>query len=211
MARLQLSLYGQLLAEYNMSEERYTIGRLPENDIRIDQLAVSAHHALIINILNDSYLEDLNSTNGTYVNDRPVKKHALQHGDVITVGQHQLNFVDEDPPQDEFEKPLIITPSSYPREKLRAAPRQARLQALSGAMAGREMQLIKTLITLGRPDSQVAGITRRAEGFFIVHVDTSGANQFPLVNGISIGTQACRLINNDVIELARVKVAFFES
>ena len=82
MARLILSLDGQVLAEYNMNKERYTIGRLPDNDIRIDNPAVSGHHSLIINILNDSFLEDLNSTNGTYVNGKLIKKHALQHGDV---------------------------------------------------------------------------------------------------------------------------------
>ncbi len=82
MARLILSLDGQVLAEYNMSKERYTLGRLPDNDVRIDNAAVSGHHALIINILNDSFLEDLNSTNGTYVNGKLIKKHALQHGDV---------------------------------------------------------------------------------------------------------------------------------
>ena len=82
MARLVLSLDGQVMAEYNMNKERYTIGRLPDNDIRIDNPAVSGHHSLIINILNDSFLEDLNSTNGTYVNGKLIKKHALQHGDV---------------------------------------------------------------------------------------------------------------------------------
>ena len=96
MARLVLHLDGQVLAEYNMNKERYTIGRLPDNDIRIDNPAVSGHHALIINILNDSFLEDLNSTNGTYVNGKLIKKHALQHGDVITVGHHQLRFVDNE-------------------------------------------------------------------------------------------------------------------
>ena len=85
MARLVLSLDGQVMAEYNMNKERYTIGRLPDNDIRIDNPAVSGHHSLIINILNDSFLEDLNSTNGTYVNGKLIKKHALQHGDVMTV------------------------------------------------------------------------------------------------------------------------------
>ncbi len=82
MARLVLSLDSQVMAEYNMNKERYTIGRLPDNDIRIDNPAVSGHHSLIINILNDSFLEDLNSTNGTYVNGKLIKKHALQHGDV---------------------------------------------------------------------------------------------------------------------------------
>jgi pSer/pThr/pTyr-binding forkhead associated (FHA) protein len=92
MARLILSLDSQVLAEYNMSKERYTIGRLPDNDVRIDNPAVSGHHSLIINILNDSFLEDLNSTNGTYVNGKLIKKHALQHGDVITIGHHQLRM-----------------------------------------------------------------------------------------------------------------------
>src|SRR5512136_3294615 len=111
MARLVLSLDGQVLAEYNMSKERYTVGRLPDNDIRIDNSAVSGHHALVINILNDSFLEDLNSTNGTYVNGKLIKKHALQHDDVITVGHHTLRFVDGegDAPADEFEKTMVIS------------------------------------------------------------------------------------------------------
>ena len=111
MARLILTLEGQSLAEYNMSKERYTVGRLPDNDVRIDNAAVSGHHALIINILNDSFLEDLNSTNGTYVNGKLIKKHALQHGDVITVGHHQLRFVDsqvEGDGSDDFAKTLVI-------------------------------------------------------------------------------------------------------
>src|SRR5512137_381809 len=170
MARLVLHLDGQVLAEYNMSKERYTIGRLPDNDIRIDNAAVSGHHALVINILNDSFLEDLNSTNGTYVNGKLIKKHALQHGDVITVGHHQLRFVEDDEQQDEFQKTMVIQPSSRPVEQVRAATsstepaparesqpgaaavsKRARLQVLSGAFAGRELEINKALTTLGRP------------------------------------------------------------
>src|SRR5690606_14534279 len=122
MARLVLTLDGQVLAEYNMNKERYTVGRLPDNDIRIDNPAVSGHHSLIINILNDSFLEDLNSTNGTYVNGKLIKKHALQHGDVMTVGHHQLRFVeDDDAQQDEFEKTMVIQPSQRPVEKIQEA------------------------------------------------------------------------------------------
>jgi pSer/pThr/pTyr-binding forkhead associated (FHA) protein len=122
MARLMLSLDGSVLAEYNMNKERYTIGRLPDNDIRIDNPAVSGHHSLIINILNDSFLEDLNSTNGTYVNGKLIKKHAMQHGDVITVGHHQLRFVDSqdgEAEQDEFEKTMVITPSTQGEDRIR--------------------------------------------------------------------------------------------
>jgi pSer/pThr/pTyr-binding forkhead associated (FHA) protein len=234
MARLVLSLDSQVLAEYNMNKERYTIGRLPDNDIRIDNAAVSGHHSLIINILNDSFLEDLNSTNGTYVNGKLIKKHALQHGDVVTVGHHQLRFVEDDEAQDEFEKTMVIQPSSRPVEKLRAASeaaeeaspghsatgksrvlndaaalKKAKLQVLSGAFAGRELELNKALTTLGRPGVQVAAITRRAEGYFIVHVDSGKDNDYPLLNGNAIGAQATRLSDNDVIQLAGVKMGFF--
>jgi FHA domain-containing protein len=233
MARLVLSLDGQVMAEYNMNKERYTIGRLPDNDIRIDNAAVSGHHSLIINILNDSFLEDLNSTNGTYVNGKLIKKHALQHGDVITVGHHQLRFVEDDEQQDEFEKTMVIQPSSRPVEKLRAAAetidrtgatgrqraiaegtaalKKAKLQVLSGAFAGREVELTKALTTLGRPGVQVAAITRRADAYFIVHVDSGKEGDFPLLNGTPIGAQATKLNDNDVIQLAGVKMGFFVS
>ena len=115
MARLILSLGGQVLAEFNMTKERYTIGRLPDNDVRIDNPAVSGHHSLIINILNDSFLEDLSSTNGTYVNGKLIKKHALQHGDVVTIGHHQLRYVEtvaeEEEQDDEFARTMIIDSS----------------------------------------------------------------------------------------------------
>jgi len=236
MARLVLSLDGQVLAEYNMSKERYTVGRLPDNDIRIDNAAVSGHHALIINILNDSFLEDLNSTNGTYVNGKIVKKHAMQHGDVITVGHHALRFVDSeaDEPSDEFEKTIMISPREAanlrvpglaaaqaaavaPAAPAAGAPApftngvlpKARLQVLSGQFAGRELELVKTLTTLGRPGVQVAAITRRAEGYYIVHVESAREGDYPLVNGAAIGPQARRLHDNDVLQLAGVKMGFF--
>jgi pSer/pThr/pTyr-binding forkhead associated (FHA) protein len=257
MARLILSLDGQTLAEYNMTKERYTVGRLPDNDIRIDNAAVSGHHSLLINILNDSFLEDLNSTNGTYVNGKLIKKHALQHGDVITVGHHQLRYVDDQAqqaPEDEFEKTMVITPSGQMEKQVAqaarvaeaaasaaaaaAAPRPApsealksrrpfaptttqevddgppalplaKLQVLSGTFAGRELELVKTLTTLGRPGVQVAAITRRAEGYYIVHVESGKTEGFPHVNGMAIGAQARKLQDNDVIQLAGVKMGFF--
>jgi len=263
MARLILSLDGQTLAEYNMTKERYTVGRLPDNDIRIDNAAVSGHHSLLINILNDSFLEDLNSTNGTYVNGKLIKKHALQHGDVITVGHHQLRYVDDQAqqaPEDEFEKTMVIQPSGQMEKQVAqaarmadaaasaaaastparaaptpppaaAAPRRgfsptstqdvdesavpalplAKLQVLSGTFAGRELELVKALTTLGRPGVQVAAITRRAEGYYIVHVESGKTEGFPLVNGMAIGAQARKLQDNDVIQLAGVKMGFFLS
>ena len=276
MARLILSLDNQVLAEYNMSKERYTIGRLPDNDVRIDNPAVSGHHSLIINILNDSFLEDLNSTNGTYVNGKLIKKHALQHGDVITIGHHQLRFSDQqanDAEQDEFEKTMVIPAGHQSADQLAKAEKaadeaaransattslpdedvsvkldddeaaalsesakpkpkpvshaatatgidpssapsalpMAKLQVLSGAFAGRELELTKALTTLGRPGVQVAAITRRAEGYYIVHVESGEEGDYPLVNGQPIGAKARKLTDNDVVQLAGVKMGFFKS
>jgi len=133
MARLILSLGGQVMAEFNMTKERYTVGRLPDNDVRIDNPAVSGHHSLIINILNDSFLEDLSSTNGTYVNGKLIKKHALQHGDVVTVGHHQLRFVEtvaeEEEQDDEFARTMIIDSSQESVQK------QAEMASASAAEA----------------------------------------------------------------------------
>jgi pSer/pThr/pTyr-binding forkhead associated (FHA) protein len=234
MARLILSLDGSVLAEYNMSKERYTLGRLPDNDVRVDNAAVSGHHALIINILNDSFLEDLNSTNGTYVNGKLIKKHALQHGDVITIGHHHLRYVDsqvEGDEQDEFERTMVIGPGQVSEKRLRAATGgitsapaaaaqapaaahkpipTAKLQVLSGQFAGRELELTKALTTLGRPGIQVAAITRRADGYTLVHVESAKEGDYPLVNGEPTGQQARRLSDNDVITLAGVKMGFFE-
>ena len=87
----------------------------------------------------------------------------------------------------------------------------AKLQVLSGAFAGRELELTKALTTLGRPGVQVAAITRRAEGYFIVHVESSEQGDYPLVNGQPIGAQARKLNDNDVVQLAGVKMGFFKS
>jgi hypothetical protein len=193
------------MAEYNMNKERYTIGRLPDNDIRIDNAAVSGHHSLIINILNDSFLEDLNSTNGTYVNGKLIKKHALQHGDVITVGHHQLRFAEAA----EKAGPAISATGKSRALDGAAAVKKAKLQVLSGAFAGREVELSKALTTLGRPGIQVAAITRRAEAYYIVHVDSGKPDDYPLLNGTPIGAQATKLNDNDVIQLAGVKMGFF--
>jgi predicted component of type VI protein secretion system len=243
MSRLILSLDGQTMAEYTMNKERYTIGRLQDNDIRIDNPSVSGHHSLIINILNDSFLEDLNSTNGTYVNGKLIKKHAMQHGDIVTIGHHQLRYVEDDSAQDEFEKTMVIQPSARPVDMIRRAEsrvdaqnnargtatrptngldrraladsqlaiRKAKLQVLSGQFAGRELEIIKALTTLGRPGVQVAAITRRQDGYFLIHVESAKDQPLPMINGETIGATAHKLKDNDILELAGVKMGFFHT
>src|SRR4026207_257382 len=97
MAKLILSMDGQVLKEIPLSKERITIGRKAHNDVQIDNLAVSGEHAVIVSILNDSFMEDLGSTNGTLVNGNPVKKHFLQNNDVIELGKYKLKYIGEAP------------------------------------------------------------------------------------------------------------------
>ena len=91
MSKLIFSLDNAFLGDYPLDKERITIGRRPTNDIHIDNLAVSGEHAVVVTIGNDSFLEDLESSNGTLVNGQPIKKHVLQYGDVIEIGKYQLN------------------------------------------------------------------------------------------------------------------------
>ena len=228
MAKLVLSMNGVVQGEYELNQERLTIGRKPDNDIPIDNLAVSGKHALVITILDDSFLEDLGSTNGSYVNGKLVKKHALKDGDVIAIGKHELKYVNEHATadDDDFEKTMIIKPGSasaavaaaQAAEKAveSAAPAAAappagggmplgRLTVLNGPIARKELELTKALITLGKPGTQVAVISRRPQGHFLTHIE---GNNFPLVNSEQIGAKAYQLKDSDLIELAGIKMEF---
>ena len=253
MAKLILSMETTMLKEFPLTKERTTIGRKPHNDIQIDNLAISGEHAVVISILNDSFLEDLGSTNGTFVNGQSVKKHFLQNGDTIELGKYRLKFVSEVPQQTsnaDFEKTMILRPgaahkpatepaavasaapasgavpaaaSATPAAHMSTSPGMApqpsaaplagapalplgAIQLLSGGNAGKEMELTKTLTTLGKPGVQVAVIARRPHGYFITHVE--GAS-FPVVNGKALDAQAHQLADHDVIELAGIKMEFF--
>jgi pSer/pThr/pTyr-binding forkhead associated (FHA) protein len=137
MAKLILSMDGLVLKEIPLAKERTTIGRKPHNDIQIDNLAVSGEHGVIVTILNDSFLEDLGSTNGTVVNGNAIKKHFLQNNDVIELGKYKLKFVAEaaaaagGAEKADFEKTMVLRPSA-----MKAAAEQARAMAAASAAAG---------------------------------------------------------------------------
>ncbi len=242
MAKLILSMDNLVLKEVSLTKERTTIGRKPHNDIPIDNLAISGEHAVVITILNDSFLEDAGSTNGTFVNGQPVKKHFLQNGDTIELGKYRLKYVSEAQQQvaaTDFERTMILRPgttvkpvaaiSDEPPAQSNPAPAPApvahaatippsstpataqpipvgAIQILTGANAGKSMELTKSLTTLGKPGVQVAVIARRPLGYFITHVE--GTN-FPIVNGTPLDAQPRKLNDHDVVELAGTKMEFF--
>src|SRR5512138_1795200 len=148
MAKLILSMDGLVLKEIPLTKERTTIGRKPHNDIQIDNLAVSGEHAVIVTILNDSFLEDLGSTNGTVVNGNAIKKHFLQNNDVIELGKYKLKFVGEAAAapageKADFEKTMVLRPSA-----MKAAAEQAKAMAAAGSGAA--------------PAGQAAAVAQRA-------------------------------------------------
>lgn len=271
-AKIILSMDGAVIKEYPLNKERMTIGRKGHNDIAIDNLAVSGEHAAIVTILHDSFLEDLDSTNGLEVNGTPTKKHFLQNNDVIGIGKYKLKYISDQVSQTtpaDFEKTMVLrgpvkppatgvnkpaeapglmpqtgkpaaakeiektgkfeavkpaapvapvqnaaaaTPSTVApapnisTEQTGAAQRPAVVQVLTGPNAGKELELVKNLTTLGKPGLQVAVLTKRPQGYFITHVE--GEN-FPLVNGKALTSQAHQLNEHDVIELAGIKMEFY--
>lgn len=236
MAKLVMSINGEVKSEYPLNKKRIKIGRKASNDIRLDNLGVSGNHALIVTILEDSFLEDLGSTNGSYVNGKLIKKHALKDGDIIAIGKHELKYVVEPSKtgEDEFERTMVIKPGtsgaavttaqvSQPTEKtdgdntstydentkITKVMPLAQLTVLDGPIIGKTLKLTKALITLGKPGTQVAVISRRPNGYFLTHIDSDGdGKRYPLVNGQPIGPDVYSLKQNDVIELAGVNIRF---
>ncbi len=236
MAKLVLSFSGDVVREYDLDQETITIGRKADNDIHIDNLAVSGNHAKILTILNDSFIEDLGSTNGTFIGGEKITKRTLHNGDVITIGKHELKYINAaaDTGEGEFEKTMIIRPDAdgMPEqaesdEKLEKSigkiasdlaqagaagsegPGAASLKLLSGTNKGKELKLTKILTTLGKPGVQVAAITRRPTGYFLIVVDAGSSDTNPLVNGTQVGSQAQSLNSGDKIEVAGVEMQFF--
>ena len=206
MAKLILSMDGLVLKEIPLNKERMSIGRRATNDIQIDNLAISGEHARVVTLLDDSFLEDINSTNGTLVNGLPVKKHLLRNGDVVELGKYKLKYVVE-ARADASELGVPASGDGTPAATVANAPMppSASIEVLSGAKGGRRLALCKPLTTLGKPGVQVAVIARRPHGYTLNHVE--GA-QVPLLNGRPISVQAQALADNDVIEIAGVVMKF---
>ena len=248
MGKLILSMDGVVIRECTLNKERMTLGRKASNDIQVDNLAVSGEHAVIFTLLNDSFVEDLSSTNGTFVNGKPVRRHLLQNGDVIEMGKHKLKYVQDGKTSDivvDYERTMVLrssgtTPlaeadsdaapldieevrrSAVQRPVADAAALAAVVsrpqmggetvsspmgvvQVLSGAAAGRALDLSKELTTIGKAGADVAVITRRPRGYFITAVE----GKPPLVNGRALAGEPHPLRDHDIIEMAGVKLEFY--
>ena len=226
MPKMIVSIDGVVIKEVQLTKDRTTLGRRPYNDVVIDNLAISGEHAVFQMTGSDVFIEDLNSTNGTYVNGKAAKKQQLQNGDTVEVGKYKIKFVNE-AASDGFEKTMMVksgasaggyapppptAQASGPAalaSRPAAAPStaQASIKVLSGAASGREVPLTKVVTTIGKPGVAVAAITKRQHGFVVHHVEGAGN---PSLNGSPIGTEPVSLKNGDLIELAGTQMQFVQ-
>ncbi|MEJ6001506.1 FHA domain-containing protein [Paucibacter sediminis] len=217
MGKLVVSLDGVVIKEVQITKDKTTLGRRPYNDIVIDNLAVSGEHAVLQMVGSDVFIEDLNSTNGTYINGKAIKKQLLANNDIVEVGKYKIKFLIED--NADYEKTMILKPGATPPSGFglpssfgglapaASAATPASIKVLNGAAAGREVSLTKVVTTVGKPGVQVASITKRPSGYVFAHVE--GASR-PTVNGLPLTGESVALKSGDVIELAGTQMQFLQ-
>ncbi|WP_455384579.1 FHA domain-containing protein [Acidihalobacter prosperus] len=225
MAKLILSENMRVLDEFPLDRDCITIGRRGDNDIQIDDRAVSGYHCQILTVLNDSFLEDLQSTNGTYVNSKRITKHALHNGDIIILGTHQLQYENElasGEDDERYDKTMVIRPTlpqqspqndhpaaaSEETGEAPTAPKRGHLKILNGTNKDKLFPLTRAMTTLGKPGQQVAAITRRGEKYVIIGVEADSANRYPTVNDNPVSSRSIVLNEGDVIQLNGIRMVF---
>jgi pSer/pThr/pTyr-binding forkhead associated (FHA) protein len=238
MGKLVVSLDGVVIKEVQLTKDKTTLGRRPYNDIVIDNLAVSGEHAVLQMVGQDVFIEDLNSTNGTYINGKAIKRQLLHHNDTVEIGKYKIKYLTEQVA--DYEKTMVMRPgmvapgpSPYAAGGAMTSPSPlagghsvagglhsgfgglsgtpvpaASIKVLNGAAAGREVSLTKVVTTVGKPGVQVASITKRPGGYVFAHVE--GAMK-PTVNGAAVGAEPVHLKNGDVIELAGTQMQFIQN
>ena len=222
MGKLVVSLDGVVIEEVQITKDKTTLGRRPYNDIVIDNLAVSGEHAVLQMVGADVFIEDLNSTNGTYINGKAVKKQLLSHNDTVEIGKYKIKFIVDD--GTDYEKTMIMKPGTQPSAPTSgygqtvgygtssfgpagSSTAPASIKVLNGAAAGREVMLTKVVTTVGKPGVQVASITKRPGGYVLAHVEGVAK---PTVNGSQLAGDSAHLRNGDVIELAGTQMQFIQ-
>ncbi|HHJ19310.1 MAG TPA: FHA domain-containing protein [Gammaproteobacteria bacterium] len=201
MAKLVLSTEGSVIDEYPVTEENVTIGRIPDNTIHIDSMAISTHHAKIVTILTTSFIEDMNSTNGTFVNSEQISKSMLKDGDVITLGTHNLKFVAT------LEAPKIGD-DSHESTQGNINGKVAHLDIVSGNHVGKAIPLEGKMTTVGRVGEHVAAVTKRGNQYYLSHIDGGEQQQPSILNGEAVSGSGAPLKSHDILEIAGIKMEF---
>ena len=203
MPQLVLSIEGVEIRRVNLHNNRTTLGRKPHNDIVLPDLVVSGEHCVfILEGLADVTVEDLKSTNGTYLNGQMVRRQKLRDHDVITVGRIHIEYLSASAPG-EFGQTTAM-PLEGAAAVAQVAP-HASLQVLSGSSAGLEMPVVKAVTTFGKPGVAIVALSHRRNGYYVAVMEGGDG---PLLNGRAIGPEPTLLNEGDELELAGTRMRF---
>ena len=224
MAKLIIKFNDVVIDQIVLKQGDMNIGRRPGSEILLDNMAVSGNHASIFTIGEDSFVQDLNSTNGTFVNNKRVAKHHLENGDVVTIGNHSLTYLNEKATKSgaDFAKTVIINPhkqdemlaqagkpapASSKESSPAAEPRTGSLFILSGANNGKRIDLTSAVTNLGRAGKRAGVISRAGNGRYILLPGDN--NEAPRLNGVKVSASGEELKNGDIIEAADSRMQFY--
>ena len=205
MEKVVVTQDGVERGEVRLEGSRITIGRDSSSTIHLGDLSVSRNHACLVRVLGDYYVEDLGSTNGTFLNDRQVKKHVIRHDDLLRIGNFELRFVGTPAPESDPDRTLVLQPRQAAAARSsggtarQKAPKVATLRFFRGPLKGVQERIDRALYTIGRPGSEVAAIARRPQGFYLLHI---GGDHYPRINSQELTTtRGVQLKEGDVIEV----------
>jgi pSer/pThr/pTyr-binding forkhead associated (FHA) protein len=231
MAKIIIKFNNDVVDHVELKQGDMKIGRKPGCEIQIDNLSVSGEHANIFTVGDDSFIQDLGSTNGTFINNKKISKHHLKNGDTVVIGKHSLIYLTESTRSavgnapNEFAKTVIISPSrtvepkpsapapentpitleTKPKEAPARTDRFGAIFVLSGVNSGKRIDLTKKITNLGSGGKRAGAITQTGDGFMLA----PGVDETPKLNGRPIPHEGSKLKNGDVIEVAGTRLQFY--
>ncbi len=214
MEKLVMIDKGRVLKEVDLSGKRVMIGRDPMSDVCLNDTSVSRHHAAVVRIFNEYFLEDLRSTNGTKLNGHEIRKHFLKHGDRINLGVFEFEFqVGEDRAQEpELDRTVVLHPADQRRPAAVEKPAHQALAAhvlyLDGPERGKQQALQDQFFTIGKPGIDLALINRRHRNYVLLKL---AGDTLPKVNGTLVRAGGHELQDGDLVEFAEHRLRFFAS
>jgi pSer/pThr/pTyr-binding forkhead associated (FHA) protein len=185
-----------------LTKDRTTLGRKPGNDIVLDNLVVSGNHcAFDLKGLADVYIEDLGSTNGTFVNNKRVKERQQLHdGDTIAIGHFRIQILTASGDSGFGQTTAFDSMMMGGGGQMHAS-----FQVLNGSSTGLEVPVVKAVTTFGKPGVTVVAVSHRRNGFFVAHLD---GDTVPTLNGQPLKADPVMLSDGDILELAGTRMAF---